>query len=347
MPQWVNFKQIRRDVSLRAVLFELYGLTNLKVTGEKAIGPCPVHGGDNPRAFHADFERNIWHCFTGCQGGGNQLDLVAKKENISIRDAALKLQRHFSDGCTESVPPAKRPQTQAEPKTPEGAEPPVRHNPPITVNLRLFPDHPHIVDERGLQVQTAELFGVGYCRRGIMRGCIAIPIRDEDGQLVAYAGRRLKPQDVRAHGKYKLPKDFAKDLVLYNLDRALKTAQSQGLILVEGYFQVLCLHEVGYENVAATMGASMSDAQAALIRELGVQELFVLFDGDDAGRAGAEKVRALLEPDCAVRIAQLPDGLSVDDLPHDVVRWVIESLGKGLSALSFELTDTESESGDE
>lgn len=343
MPQWVNFKQIREEVSLRAVLLELYGLTNLKVTGEKAVGPCPVHGGDNPRAFHADFDRNVWHCFTGCKGGGNQLDLVAKKDGLSIRDAALKLQRHFLSGATSTmeVHPAK-----STPSPADDAEPP-RSNPPITVSLRLYPDHPHIVQDRGLLVETAEHFGVGYCRRGIMRGCIAIPIRDEDGQLVAYAGRRLKPQEIRAHGKYKLPKGFAKDLVLYNLDRALEHGQVSGLILVEGYFQVFHLYEAGFDNVAATMGASLSEAQAELIRELGISEVFVLFDGDDAGRAGAARVRALLEPDCTVRIAHLPEGLSADDLPTDVARWTVKSLSEGLISLSFELTRQSEENGDE
>ena len=63
-------------------------------------------------------------------------------------------------------------------------------------------------------------FGVGYCSRGIMRGCIAIPVQDEDGALVAYAGRRLKASDIKEYGKYKLPKGFRKEFVLYNYHRA-------------------------------------------------------------------------------------------------------------------------------
>jgi DNA primase len=315
------------------VLFELYGLTNLTVKDGKAVGPCPVHGGDNPRAFHADLERNMWHCFTGCQGGGNQLDLVAKKEGISIRDAALKLQAHFlSPASTPMAKPGQHP----DPAVEVPAEAP-RSNPPISVKLNLYPDHPHIVEVRRLQVETAEEFGIGYCRRGIMRGCIAIPIRDEDGQLIAYAGRRLKPQEIREHGKYKFPKDFAKNLVLFNLDRALETAQVSGLILVDSFFQVFHLYELGYENVVATMGGALSEAQAELIRELGLDLVYALFDGTDAGRAAAAKVREALEPDCTVCVAHLPESLSVEELPGDVVRWAIKSLSEGIVSLSFDL----------
>lgn len=340
MPQWVNFKQIRQQVLLSAVLFELYGLTNLTVKDGKAIGPCPVHGGDSPRAFHADLERNIWHCFTKCQGGGNQLDFVAKKEKLSIRDAALRLQQHFLAGSTASagaaVVPAK-PSPSAEPKAAVPAA-----NKPISVRLRLYADHPHIA-ERGLTQETAEYFGIGYCRRGIMRGCIAIPIYNEDGELIAYAGRRLKPQDVREHGKYKLPKGFAKDQVLFNLHRALPLAQADGLVLVEGYFQAFFLHQLGFENVAATMGASLSEAQAGLIRTLGIESVTVLFDGDAAGRSGAAKVEQALMGDCIVRVGHLPVDRSVDELPADVVRWLLTSLVGPIRSLSFSLSGEESE----
>ena len=67
------------------------------------------------------------------------------------------------------------------------------------------------------QQETVEHFGIGYCSRGIMRGTIAIPIHDEEGQLVASAGRRLKPSDIREYGKYKLPKGFKQERVLYKL----------------------------------------------------------------------------------------------------------------------------------
>jgi DNA primase len=113
------------------------------------------------------------------------------------------------------------------------------------VRLTLDPSHPHLVKERGLKPETAALFGLGYCARGILRGTIAIPVHDEDGDLVAYAGRRLKSADIRELGKYKLPKGFRKDLVLYNLERAKSLPRDEGLVLVEGFFATATLHERG------------------------------------------------------------------------------------------------------
>ena len=95
MSHWVNFAEIRARVSLEDVIYRYYKIDTLKRTGSKLTGPCPVHGGDAPRAFAADLDKNVWHCFTKCGKGGNQLDFVAAKENISIRDAALKLQAFF------------------------------------------------------------------------------------------------------------------------------------------------------------------------------------------------------------------------------------------------------------
>jgi DNA primase len=89
----------------------MYGLTNLKRDGDKLVGPCPVHNGDSPRAFHADLKKNVWHCFSRCQKGGNQIDLVAQKEGISIREAGLKLQERFlgGDQARPKVVPGRAP----------------------------------------------------------------------------------------------------------------------------------------------------------------------------------------------------------------------------------------------
>jgi DNA primase len=255
MPSWVNFADIRKRVSIEDVLLRYYRITNLKRDGTKLSGPCPVHNGDSPRSFHVELDKNIWHCFSKCQGGGNQLDLVAKKENISIRDAALRLQAFFSvEGKERAVPvmhkgkesvpeSVHRRESDSEPgKEPSRTkqkEQESEANQPLGIKLELKSDHPHLLNDRGLKLATTEHFGVGYCSRGILRGMIAIPIHDEEGELVAYAGRRLKPVDIREFGKYKLPKGFRKELVLYNLNRAKEYQTESGLILVEGFFSVL------------------------------------------------------------------------------------------------------------
>lgn len=331
---WINFAEIRAKVSLEDVIFKLYGITTLKHEGDKLIGPCPVHGGDSPRAFHADLTKNVWHCFSKCQKGGNQLDFVAAKEKISIRDAALKLQAFFLDGKTPpqevaSAPvkgekPKKGTATPAPASAPRETEEETEENPALDVKLDLKSDHPHLVEERKLQLETIKHFGIGYCSRGIMRGTIAIPVHDEEGHLVAYAGRRLKPSDIREYGKYKLPKGFKKELVLYNLNRAKEYQGEKGLILTEGFFSVVKLHEAGFPNVVAAMGCELSEPQARLL--LDAKEVIILFDGNEAGRKGAEAARAKLAGKVMTRRVLLPEGHEPEDLTPKALRWLIAGL---------------------
>lgn len=346
MAEWVNFREIRARVSLEQVLFELYGLENLKRAGKTATGPCPVHGGTSPRAFHADFEKNLWHCFTKCKAGGNQLDFVAKKEGISVRDAALRLKRHFlGDDDGGSPPPAPAAVPSPRPVSPAGPnsaptaaqrsgkkEAPV--NPPLSLQLQLLPDHPHIVQDRALQPSTAEHFGVGYCARGILAGSIAFQIHNEDGALVAYAGRRLKWSDVQEEGKYRFPKGFRKDHVLYNLHRALPEA-GRGLVLVEGFFSVLKLFEAGLPACVAVMGSDLSEHQAALAAR--APHVIVLFDGNDAGRKGAAHAAARLsETGVPVTVVDLPDRCEPEDCSKEQLTWLYSAAELGISRVSFD-----------
>lgn len=338
---WVNFAEIRKRVSIEEVLLTYYHLDNLKKEGNKLIGPCPVHSGDSPRAFHVDLDKNVWHCFSKCQGGGNVIDLVAKKENLSIRDAALKLQAFFMSKPAAPVTsePAASEQTKekGEPSTSSTEkEDEAARNPPLDIKLELKADHPHLTEDRGLNIETTEHFGIGYCSRGILRGMIAIPIHDDEGELVAYAGRRLKPQDIREYGKYKLPKGFRKELVLYNFHRAKALQKEHGLILVEGFFSVLKLFEAGLPNVIAPMGCELSDQQARLLTE--AKEVFILFDGNEAGYTGAVKAKEKLEPLTRVHIARLPQLTEPESFSPQVLRWLVNSFAKlGIDELTFSM----------
>lgn len=113
-------------------------------------------------------------------------------------------------------------------------------NQPLTFTLKnLNPKHPYL-KERGLNKETVHHFGLGHCSRGLMKERIAIPINNEQGELVAYAGRYAgePPEDEE---KYLLPPGFGKSQVLFNLDQARELATDQGLIVVEGFFDVFNL----------------------------------------------------------------------------------------------------------
>lgn len=353
MGDWIDFAEIRAKVTLEQVLLDMYGLGDrLKRSGRRLVGPCPIHHGDSPRAFSADLEKNVWYCHTGCRRGGNVLDAVAALDGITIREAALKLQAVFLGASGSASPSRSAPQplprspspataanaqgaatARARPPVPATASTPSATdgtateegaiNPPLSLRLTLAPDHPHVLKDRGLSLATARRFQIGYCARGLLRGTIAIPIHDEDGDLVAYAGRRLKGADVREKGKYAFPRGFRKDLVLYNLDQAKALAANEGLVICEGFFAVMTLFERGVENAVASMGCALSDAQADLLAEH-ASHVSILYDGNDAGRGGALDALARLEKRgvSATNIA-LPEGFVPEDLPQRLLRWAI------------------------
>ena len=92
----VYFEQLKRTVSIGAVL-ERYGiLSDLKRVGSQHKGCCPIHQGSNPKQFVVDLNKGLWHCFGDCDRGGGILELVAELEHVDIRDAALLIARWFA-----------------------------------------------------------------------------------------------------------------------------------------------------------------------------------------------------------------------------------------------------------
>lgn len=304
MAIWVDFKEIKQKISIVQVL-DYYGITNLTDKGVKLVGPCPIHNGDSPQAFHADKEKNIWHCFSKCKRGGNILDFVALKEKIGIREAALKLQSIFLD-TDEEEQTAEKPNRGKK----EKAKKKEIINPPLTFTLNLMAKHPYLLKERNLKPETIERFGIGYCSKGVMAGHIAVPVHNEQGELVAYAGRRIKEDDDKP--KYKFPTGFQKQYVLYNLHRALKTDEDY-LILVEGFFDVFRLYELGYPNAVALMGSSISELQQKLLID-STDKLMLMLDNDEAGLACTEQAIETLAPHLYLRLITLPDEHPEPDL---------------------------------
>jgi DNA primase len=237
-----------------------------------------------------------------------------------------------TDGSTPAAEPV--PLRAHAPATPEQPSQPVSTtteeitpetttvNPPLKFALKsLDAAHPYLT-ERGFRAETIAHFGVGLCTgKGIMAGRIAIPIHNEQGALVAYAGRWPGiPPD--GEGKYKLPTGFHKSLVVYNLHRAMDHAKDQGLIVVEGFFDCMRLYQAGIPNVVALMGSSLSDEQEALIvAAVGPQgKVALMFDEDEAGWKGREEALSRLSSHVHVKVVGLgtegtqPDGLSAETL---------------------------------
>jgi DNA primase len=306
MKDWVDFRAVKQAVRLEAVLRH-YQVAGLRRRRDQLAGRCPLHRGQRDDSFRASLSKNAFHCFA-CQARGNVLDFVAAMERCSIREAALKLERWFGIGVPVASTALLEVQEMQLVRKEEG------RNPPLHFALRgVNPAHPYL-RQRGINEATAVAFGVGfYSGPGLLSGRLVIPIRNQCGQLVAYAGRALDGMPP----KYKVPAGFRKALELFNLHRAA-AAGKKAVVLVEGYFDCMRVHQAGFPTVVALMGSSLSPAQErALLHQF--ERVIVMLDGDVAGRAASRRIAARLAERSSVAVAYVPDGAQPDQLsPADL-----------------------------
>ena len=308
---WGDFGAVKAAVSLAAVL-EHYGVEKLRRRRDQREGCCPLHRGQREDAFHASLSKNVFHCFA-CGAKGNVLDLVAAMEQCSIREAALMLQAWFMPVAgTADVEHAGQ---AGRWNKGELVRKKLDVNPALRFALtRVDNTHPYLA-QRGIEPATAAEFGVGfYAGTGLMQGRVVVPIHNRRGDLVAYAGRAVNGE----RPKYRLPAGFRKGLELYNVHRAAAT-ESEQVLVVEGYFDCLRVHQAGFRCVVGLMGCVLSEAQENVLLER-FQTVLLMLDGDQAGREASRAVAARLSKKCSVGVVRVPDGAQPDQLPPEVIR---------------------------
>jgi DNA primase len=289
MPEgFVSFADVKRAVTMEAIITRYELLEGLSRKGQNLAGPCPFCKGKSQRQFQVNLAKNAWYCF-GCKEGGNVLDFVAKREGVSVRAAAVKLDSWFKLGLGEGAP-------RAEPSPPVAIAPPVAEesipteNPPLSFTLKtLDPRHANL-EELGLSPATIERFGAGYCGKGLLKGRMAIPIHGCHGELLAYAGLAL---DAEETPRYLFPPKFHPSLELFNLHRLIEVPEESGpLYLAPDIQGVLRLAEAGYVSVLGLFDGSLSEAQEEAIRgALSLYEGFQLVGKGFADRTVARLSR--------------------------------------------------------
>jgi len=298
MARHIDFKSIKEAASFERVI-QYYGieLHGGRRAQRKAL--CPFHRDTRP-SLNVNLDRKVFNCFP-CGDGGDIVKFVAKKEYPAdpdghLLEAAQKLAeicgiRIDNDGRETAVRrregAAVQPvlATRAAAPAP-GNDPSVARNPALSFRLQTDPTHPYLA-KRGLSPQTVEIFGLGYCvsEQSIMRQRILIPIHNEHGELVAYAGRW--PGDSgwpEGTDKYMLPPKFQKMRVLYNLDRIIEgmgggqwPGHERHVIVVEGFFGTFAIHALA--PCVALMGSAVSDDHLRLLHGANVKLVTLLLDG--------------------------------------------------------------------
>jgi hypothetical protein len=307
MPK-LDLARIKREVSFPA-LMSRYNF-QLRPNGQNSFrGKCPLKTHSNPKddnSFTATLKQTgwVWDCFSdsciaarGNRKGGNVLDLVMLMESESqVYKVASMLNEVYAlnawllngNGSPDSGGRGGVPSPERKP----APEPPPTHcrtNKPLGFTLKdINPEHP-LIQERGISVDTAKAFGVGFFPgKGSMAGRIVFPLLEaletgKDAVLVGYAGRSVSGQEP----PWKLPPGLVKDF-LYGLERCVP---DKPLVVCESAWAVLWLAQRG-QQAAALLGSELSEQQEACLAPF--PTLILALDDDEAGHQKAEPIAVRL-----------------------------------------------------
>ncbi len=326
MSQWIDFKTLRQSLSFEAVLRFYNVEPNIKGTQHHGYCPLPNHNGKkNSPSFSASMAKGIFQCF-GCSARGNVLDFAVLMEGSqpdnpsAVRKTALALQEKF--GLHDKSTKAQAPKPEAPPHVKQGTGTTLI-NARLDFELKTL-DYEHAyLPSRGFNEETIQEFGLGYCSKGYLQGRIAIPLHDQLGRLVGYAGRIVDDTLIDENNpKYKFPGtrdhkgityEFRKSEFLYGGYRIKEPVDD--LIVVEGFPSVWWLHQNAIRNAVALMGWSCSESQATLIvsHTKPNGRVWLISDGDDAGNRCAESVLPQVAKHRFIRWVKLADGKQPTD----------------------------------
>lgn len=312
----LDFRRLRQQVGVADVLSAYRLGSALRQRGDQLIGPCPLHGGDNPTAFRVHLGRNLWHCYTGC-GGGDVVELVRVIEGCSYAAAAVHLRQLACARGTAAL--ETRARSSRDSPSAAAVEALFR---PFRRAIPLEPRAPFLQGTKRITVPTAARLELGLPdpRSSFLRGTVAVRLHDLDGHPLGYCGRRLDEHDVDRLGKWRFPTGFPKSEVLYNAHRA-RPARSSGVVVVECPWAAARLTQAGCRAAVALLGTNLSPQQARWLAA--APSILLLLDADPAGRSATQRLVETLRPITTVHVHQLSNGLEPEDLPdHDLARLV-------------------------
>ena len=319
---------------------------SLKKTGQNYTGLCPFHQEKTP-SFVVSPTRQIFHCF-GCGTGGNVYHFLMKTEGLTFPQAVKTL----GDKVGVRIPTMRRsvPNPEGEKEQERLCELNQAAADWYHKNLLEKPDaseaRAYLV-ERGIRTETIEAFGLGYAlpswdgllkrmaekgwppatleKAGLIsareqqpgfydrfRNRIIFPIRNLAGQIIGFGGRVLDDAPPKYLNSPETP-IYTKGRSLYAMEKARHEIGRAGcVIVVEGYFDAIALHQAGIQHVVATLGTALTAFHLQLIRRF-ARQVVLIFDPDQAGvNAALRTVDLFLESDMNAAVVSLPGGQDPD-----------------------------------
>lgn len=306
---------------------------------------CPFHEEKTP-SFSVSPDKEFFYCF-GCHAGGDVFQFVQKIENISFPESVEKLaQRIGLEIPKTDLSPAEREREEERQRLYEICDLAASYFHNCLTKTRMGAAGIDYFKKRGLSAQTIVDFKLGFAppqwdrlyrdfrERGYrekdliksglcltkngktydrFRGRCMFPIRDDKGRVVAFGGRIIEEGEPKYLNSPESP-IFHKGDLLFAMERARKEIRkTKQAVLVEGYMDVVGVHNLGVTNVVASLGTAFTQRQAQLLRRI-CDVAIVAYDMDRAGREATRRAIAIArETGLKLRIATLPDGKDPDE----------------------------------
>ncbi len=358
------------EIKARIDIVELVSQTvKLRRSGKGYTGFCPFHDNKRTPAFAVFPESGTWRCFGQCNEGGDIFKYVMKKEGMDFAEA-LRYLAHRAGVELHTPTPQEQVQAEENARLRQLLEDAVmfyRHN---LLNTPAGQAARAYLLKRGLDDATMEAWGLGYGpqswdaaltyfkERGYseqelievglvsqrdnggvydrFRHRVTFPIRDERGRMTGFGARILNPDDIPKFLNSPQTVLFDKGHLLYGLDKARKTIRTvDQVVIVEGYLDVIALHQHGFANAVSPMGTALTEDQLRLLKRL-TRRIILALDPDAAGDKATLRglqiarqtmdregelsfdARGLLQSEARlqadIRVVTLPDGFDPDDL---------------------------------
>lgn len=339
---------------------------DLKPSGRQWKGCCPFHQEKTP-SFFVTPETGTYHCF-GCGESGDVFSFIMKKESVSFPDAVRSLAERYHVPIAATDPREIQMREERQLLYQINADALRFYYRNLLTNHRAQ----EYLARRGLKGNSINDFFLGYAdgsgkslyqhltekgyrvedllRLGLIarsnrgsgyydkfRDRIIFPIISPQEKVIGFGGRALGDKKPKYLNSPESPV-FHKGDHLYNLNRAKKSPDRKHLVLVEGYMDVVSLALHGFDTAVASLGTSLTEKQAALIKRFS-EQVYLCYDGDSAGIKAARRAIEVLESGgVAPKLVVLPEGKDPDDVAKTAgIAQFRAYLEEALDPLDFEL----------
>lgn len=344
--------EVTNEVRQRANIVEVISETvMLSKKGKEFTGRCPFHNEKTP-SFYVNPDKGIFKCF-GCGEGGDVFAFVQKAKGINFVDTVRELANRYGVRLIETVEEKQFYDRRAQFFNLYEAAcnyyVQLLKDPTDGATARKYLEGRGITDEivdrfklgfapnawdgllryltNSLKVSEATLEEAGLVRRraeatgvyDLFRNRLMVPIMDDQGRVIAFGGRTLGDDQVKYLNSPETP-IYVKGQHLYGFNLAKESIKAKdGVVVVEGYFDAIALHQYGFDNAVATLGTALTEQQAKmLVRYTESRRVYLSFDSDAAGmkavERGAETLNQIAEGvGLNLRVIRIPGGKDPDE----------------------------------